>query len=148
MEQLGEGGADGRLPPHRSPAFALLEVCLCVLVRYYPDISPRAARSVLAMQARSRAARAGQLSPDQQGLVARAVHILAGLVDLCSPAGTVTLAPTLVYLVTAVLQAGATTGPDHPDHEDVSESAPVVAALEALQRIVSVRYPQVWKLEK
>ena len=72
---LGEGGEEGKLEPGKSTAFAILEVgvmmlvkvvpvimlmtpqvCLCVVVRYHPSVSPRAAQSssVLAMQARSR----------------------------------------------------------------------------------------------
>ena len=54
---LGEGGDDGNIKAGNSVAFAILEVCLCVIVRYHPSVSPRAAQSssVLAMQARSRA---------------------------------------------------------------------------------------------
>ena len=52
LDLLGEGGADGHVEPGRSVVFATLEVCLCVLVRHYPDLSPRAAsiNSVMAMQ--------------------------------------------------------------------------------------------------
>ena len=57
LDLLGEGGDDGLLEPGRSVVFATLEVCLCVLVRHYPDLSPRAAsiNSVMAMQVRARA---------------------------------------------------------------------------------------------
>ena len=52
LDLLGEGGDDGHIEPGRSVVFATLEVCLCVLVRHYPDLSPRAAsiNSVMAMQ--------------------------------------------------------------------------------------------------
>ena len=54
LDLLGEGGDDGHIEPGRSVVFATLEVCLCVLVRHYPDLSPRAAsiNSVMAMQVR------------------------------------------------------------------------------------------------
>ena len=56
LDLLGEGGADGHVEPGRSVVFATLEVCLCVLVRHYPDLSPRAAsiNSVMAMQGHKR----------------------------------------------------------------------------------------------
>ena len=46
VAELGEAGDVGGV------AFSVLELCVCVLVRYFPDISPRAAQSssVLAMQ--------------------------------------------------------------------------------------------------
>ena len=49
---LGEGGEGGRLEAGKSVTFAILEVVVCVLVRHFPDISPRAAQSssVIAMQ--------------------------------------------------------------------------------------------------
>jgi hypothetical protein len=46
--------------------------------------------------------------------------------------------PTLLYLVTAVLQAAATKAAD--SLEIVADSPPVAAALEALQALVSMRY--------
>ena len=48
-----QGGEDGRLEAGKSVVtFAILEVVVCVLVRHFPDISPRAAQSssVIAMQ--------------------------------------------------------------------------------------------------
>ncbi len=47
-------------------------------------------RSVIAMQARSRAksSRGAQLTEDQQRLVASALRLLASIPALCSPAGT------------------------------------------------------------
>jgi len=143
VARLGEGGEDGQLKPGKSPVFAVLEVCLCVLVRYYPHISPRAAQSssVIAMQARSRARsnRGSRLTEEQMSLVGSTVQLLASILSLCSPAGSVTLAPTVIYLVTAVLQAGATKSCD--EAEILASRPPVQSALEALQRIVSVRYP-------
>ena len=105
---LGEGGEDGRLEAGKSVTFAILEVSdpvimtchvthdalqvvVCVLVRHFPDISPRAAQSssVIAMQARSRArSRTGSgLSPDQESLVSTTLGILGQLPSLCSPQG-------------------------------------------------------------
>lgn len=51
IANTGEGGENGK---ERGVAFSILEVCLCILVQYFPDISPRATQSssVIAMQAR------------------------------------------------------------------------------------------------
>ena len=108
---LGEGGEEGRIKAGGSVAFAILEVCLCVIVRYHPSVSPRAAHSssVLAMQARSRAraSRGCQLTEEQQRLVSSAVSIVATVPSLCSPQGAVTVIPTCLYLITGVLKEAA-----------------------------------------
>ena len=108
---LGEGGEEGRIKAGGSVAFAILEVCLCVIVRYHPSVSPKAAHSssVLAMQARSRAraSRGCQLTEEQQRLVSRAVTIVATVPSLCSPQGAVTVMPTCLYLITGVLKEAA-----------------------------------------
>lgn len=40
VHTLGEGGPTGDLPPGKSLVFACLEVCLCLLVRRLPTLSP------------------------------------------------------------------------------------------------------------
>lgn len=40
VHTLGEGGPTGDLPPGKSIVFACLEVCLCLLVRRLPALSP------------------------------------------------------------------------------------------------------------
>jgi len=115
---LGEGGEEGRIKAGGSVAFAILEVCLCVIVRYHPSVSPKAAHSssVLAMQARSRAraSRGCQLTEDQQRLVSRAVTIVATVPSLCSPQGAVTVMPTCLYLITGVLKEAASNFQETP----------------------------------
>merc|ERR1711892_4667 len=139
---MGEGGETGKIKPGKSMSFAILEVCLCVLVRYFPDISPRAAQSssVIAMQARSRARsnRGSALSPDQQSLISAAVSILAQVPGLCSPQGTITIIPTVLYLITGTLKESAIK--PWEETEILAETAPVVSCLSALQTLVSMRY--------
>jgi len=139
---LGEGGESGKIKPGKSTPFALLEVCLCVLVRYFPDISPRAAQSssVIAMQARSRArsTRGSALTLEQQSLISSTVNILSQVPGLCSPQGTITVTPTVLYLITGTLKESAIKPLN--DTEILAESPPVVACLSALQKLVSMRY--------
>jgi len=70
VANIGEGGENGK---ERAVAFSILEVCLCILVQYFPDISPRATQSssVIAMQARSRAklSHRNKLSDEQMELI-------------------------------------------------------------------------------
>ena len=40
VHTLGEGGPTGDLPPGKSLVFACLEVCICLLVRRLPALSP------------------------------------------------------------------------------------------------------------
>jgi len=140
---MGEGGETGMVKPGKSVSFAILEVCLCVLVRYFPDISPRAAQSssVIAMQARSRARsnRGSSLTLEQQNLISSVVSILAQVPGLCSPQGAITVIPTVLYLVTGTLKDCATK--PWEESEILAETSPIVACLSALQKLVSMRYP-------
>ena len=139
---LGEGGEEGRIKAGKSVVFAILEVCLCVIVRYHPSVSPRAAHSssVLAMQARSRARSSrGGLNPHQQRLVSTAVRTVSVVPSLCSPAGSLTVLPTVLYLVTGALKEAASKPPG--DKTVVADSPTVTACLQALDRLVAVRCP-------
>ena len=102
VAELGEGGQeDGELKPGLSVSFAILEVCVCVLVRYFPDISPRAAQSssVIAMQARSRvrSKHGSGLSSEQQSLISTTVSVLSQVPALCSPAGLSVFSSEALY---------------------------------------------------
>ena len=111
---LGEGGSDGVLIPGDSVAFSALEVCLCVLVRHYPELSPRAANLTSAAALRARAG----LHRSLQGhgdLVSRAVEILARLPGLCSPRGSLAVMPSILWLLIGVIKAAG-------EGEDASSS--------------------------
>jgi len=144
VANIGEGGENGKLSNENSIAFAILEVCLCVLVQYYPDISPRATQSssVIAMQARSRAKLSNRmkLCQDQSDLINICIKTVGSIMYLCSPAGAVALAPSVLYLVTSVLQASAHHTPP-TDDQTVSSLPIVLATQESLQTLVSIRFP-------
>ena len=94
----GDGGLDGVLTPGKSVTFAALEVCLCVLVRHYPELSPRAANlsSAAALRARSGHHRSLQGHAD---LVNQAVDLLSRLPELCSPQGALSILPSILWLL-------------------------------------------------
>lgn len=75
----GEGGASGELTPGKSVVFAVLEVCLCLLVRHLPPLNPTPLVSS--------PQRPPSLSPEAAELVASSLDVMAGLPDLCSPQG-------------------------------------------------------------
>uniref|UniRef100_A0AAY4A7U5 HEAT repeat-containing protein 5A n=1 Tax=Denticeps clupeoides TaxID=299321 RepID=A0AAY4A7U5_9TELE len=115
VPEFGEGRDTGGLVPGCSLVFAALELCLCVLLRKLPQLSPRLA--------------GGTPTPGGQGaatttlgytdckLVATALAILSELPSVCSPEGSVCVLPTVLYLLVGVLcevvrgSAGVAGGP-------------------------------------
>lgn len=76
---LGEGGESGELPTETSLVFAVLEVCLCVLVNQLPALSPSPPPC-----------QGHPPHPDTTGsLVASAISTLEQLPNLCSPQGNI-----------------------------------------------------------
>lgn len=104
LSLLGEGSSDGVLVPGKSVAFAALEVCLCVLVRHYPELSPRAANLSSAAALRARAGHHRGLQ-GHKNLVSRAVELLSRLPALCSPEGSLSILPSILWLLIGVIKA-------------------------------------------
>ena len=122
LNLLGEGGAEGVLTPGQSVTFAALEVCLCVLVRHYPELSPRAANLTSAAALRARAGHHRSLQ-GHKDLVSRAVELLSRLPDLCSPQGSMSILPSILWLVIGVIKAA-------------KEGDDALAAVRALEHII------------
>ncbi|KAG5830989.1 hypothetical protein ANANG_G00299120 [Anguilla anguilla] len=72
-----------------------------------------------------------RLPDDSARLVAATVAILAELPSLCSPAGSMTVLPTILFLITGVLRETATKSPDN------GVPAPVTAALQGIKTIIT-----------
>ena len=77
-----EGGESGEIIPGASVVFATLEVCLCLLVRQLPALNPTVSSAII----QSYTKHAG-LSDEASDLISTSVAIMAGLPELCSPAG-------------------------------------------------------------
>ncbi|XP_035692964.1 HEAT repeat-containing protein 5B-like [Branchiostoma floridae] len=124
---VGEGGDSGDIVPGKSSVFAALEVCLCVLIRQIPALNP-------SMPAPAQLQNGGQrrgLGEEANQLVSAAVAIMADLPELCSPKGSVSVLPTILFLTTGVLretscQAG-----------DARLPLPVSTALQSLKSLAS-----------
>lgn len=82
MDLLGEGEDTAELIPGKSLVFAVLEVCLCLLVRQIPALNPNpdAATAILSQR--------GYLPSEESGrLIASALTVMEALPNLCSPSG-------------------------------------------------------------
>ncbi|KAJ7990914.1 hypothetical protein DPEC_G00291830 [Dallia pectoralis] len=100
VPEFGEGRDTGGLVPGSSLVFAALELCLCVLVRKLPQLSPKLAGSPSRVQGGS----SWSLSDSDCRLVASALAILSDLPSICSPEGSVSILPTVLYLLMGVLR--------------------------------------------
>ncbi|CAB3385925.1 Hypothetical predicted protein [Cloeon dipterum] len=105
---LGEGGATGQLKANESVVFAALENPTSLL-----HLPSQGAQSKL--------------------LIASALQALSALPSLCSPQGILTVAPTLLYLATGVIEECAVEG------RCEATSEPVVSTLQCLRSLASLK---------
>eukprot|EP00062_Callorhinchus_milii_P000008 gi/632933650/ref/XP_007887784.1/ PREDICTED: HEAT repeat-containing protein 5B isoform X2 [Callorhinchus milii] len=125
-DSLGEGGETGGLIPGKSLVFAALELLMFILVRHLPQLNPKVTESP------SHVPNKAQLLSEESGrLVAATVTILADLPSLCSPSGSMTVLPTILYLITGVLRETAIKSADN------HVAPPVSAALQAIKTIIT-----------
>ncbi|XP_043844188.1 HEAT repeat-containing protein 5A [Dromiciops gliroides] len=126
LPEFGEGKDTGGLVPGRSLVFATLELCVCILVRQLPELNPK-----LTGSPGVKAAKAQILSEDGNKLVSAALIILSELPGVCSPEGSISVLPTILYLIIGVLRETAVRLPGG------QLSSTVTAALQALKGILS-----------
>uniref|UniRef100_A0A3Q3FDQ2 HEAT repeat-containing protein 5B n=1 Tax=Labrus bergylta TaxID=56723 RepID=A0A3Q3FDQ2_9LABR len=123
---FGEGGDSGELVPGKSLVFAAMELLVFILVRHLPQLNSRVKESPSHVPLRPQ-----RLPEDSARLVANTVSILAELPSLCSPAGSMTILPTVLFLITGVLRETALKTPDG------FIPAPVSAALQGIKTIIT-----------
>uniref|UniRef100_A0A6Q2ZJQ7 HEAT repeat-containing protein 5B n=1 Tax=Esox lucius TaxID=8010 RepID=A0A6Q2ZJQ7_ESOLU len=124
---LGEGGETGELLPGKSLVFAAMELLVFVLVRHLPQLNTRVNDSPSHLPLRPRP----PLPEESCRLVAHTVSILAELPSLCSPQGSMTILPTVLFLITGVLKETAVKTSDN------SVPLPVSAALQGIKTIIT-----------
>ncbi|XP_054433890.1 HEAT repeat-containing protein 5A isoform X2 [Pteronotus mesoamericanus] len=126
LPEFGEGKDTGGLVPGKSLVFATLELCVCILVRQLPELNPK-----LTGSPGIKATKPQMLSEDGSRLVSAALVILSELPAVCSPEGSISVLPTILYLTIGVLRETAVKGPG-------GQLSPTVAAsLQALKGILS-----------
>ncbi|XP_074145667.1 HEAT repeat-containing protein 5A isoform X2 [Sminthopsis crassicaudata] len=126
LPEFGEGKDTGGLVPGRSLVFATLELCVCILVRQLPELNPK-----LIGSPGIKTTKAQILSEDGNKLVSAALTILSELPGVCSPEGSISVLPTILYLIIGVLRETAVRLPGG------QLSYTVGAALQALKGILS-----------
>ncbi|NXB28393.1 HTR5A protein, partial [Eulacestoma nigropectus] len=126
LPEFGEGKDTGGLVPGKSLVFATLELCVCILVRQLPQLNPKLTCSP-AVQPRKHLL----LSEDGSRLVAVALVILSDVPAVCSPEGSVSVLPTILYLIIGVLKETAA------ELQDGQLPLAVAASLQALKGLLS-----------
>ncbi|XP_052001078.1 HEAT repeat-containing protein 5A isoform X2 [Xyrauchen texanus] len=99
IPEFGEGRDTGGLVPGKSLVFGALELCLCSLVRKLPQLSPK-----LAGIPSGQGGQTCSLSNTDCRLITSALAILSELPSICSPEGSVSVLPTVLYLLLGVLR--------------------------------------------
>ncbi|XP_032509322.1 HEAT repeat-containing protein 5B isoform X2 [Phocoena sinus] len=123
---LGEGGDSGGLIPGKSLVFATMELLMFILVRHMPHLSTKMSDSPSHVATKTR------LSEESARLVAATVTILSDLPSLCSPAGCMTVLPTILFLIARILKDTAIKSADN------QVPPPVSAALQGIKSIVTL----------
>ncbi|XP_059770024.1 HEAT repeat-containing protein 5A isoform X4 [Balaenoptera ricei] len=126
LPEFGEGKDTGGLVPGKSLVFATLELCVCILVRQLPELNPK-----LTGSPGVKATKPQMLSEDGSRLVSAALVILSELPAVCSPEGSTSILPTILYLTIGVLRETAVKLPGG------QLSSTVAASLQALKGILS-----------
>lgn len=132
VDLLGEGSDLGEILPGKSLVFAVLEVCLCLIVRQLPVLSPSPNSAIISTL------RISQSVEDSNRLIAAALACMENLHKLCSPKGAVSIIPTILYLTTGVIKEMATKNVN--DSTILANSASVQAALHCLKILAVDRY--------
>ena len=102
---IGEGGESGEIIPGQSLTFSLLEICMCILVRQLPELSPVLTESASSSEAPPSGRRIDRvLSEESTELISLALHLASSLPELGSPKSSITILPSVLFLITGVLR--------------------------------------------
>ncbi|XP_027313510.2 HEAT repeat-containing protein 5A isoform X2 [Anas platyrhynchos] len=126
LPEFGEGKDTGGLVPGKSLVFATLELCVCILVRQLPQLNPKLTCSPAVQSGKHLL-----LSEDGSRLVSAALVILSDVPAICSPEGSVSVLPTILYLIIGVLKETAV------KLQDGQLPLTVAASLQALKGLLS-----------
>nr|CAB3252346.1 HEAT repeat-containing protein 5B-like [Phallusia mammillata] len=137
VQAEGEGGESGSIEAGKSTVFAVLEICMCVLVRQIPTINPtfrnKTRDSILTNK---------KLPQEAADLVATSIALLNDVLCLCSPRGSLTILPTVLYLLVGALREGTSL-----DADATSQRSSVVVASSALHAFRSILTSPFLKME-
>lgn len=126
--------------PGQSHCYAVLEVILCLLARYCPELNPSKTtrlsneKSIMSLCSNGYY----KLNDDNNMLVALALHALEDLPRLCTAEGAVKILPTILYLTTGVIQDMAQKSVH--DNAILANSAAIQSALHLLKAMTTDKY--------
>ncbi|MCJ8737086.1 hypothetical protein PDJAM_G00019790 [Pangasius djambal] len=126
VPEFGEGRDTGGLVPGKSLVFGALQLCLCTLLRKLPQLSPR-----LAGSPSGQGGIVSSLSDSDCTLITLALGILSELPTICSPEGSVSVLPTVLYLLLGVLRELVR------EYGGVGKETLVPGTLQALRTVLS-----------
>ncbi|KAG7212607.1 hypothetical protein KM043_012898 [Ampulex compressa] len=133
VDLLGEGEESGELVPGKSLVFAILEVCLCLLVRQIPALNPNPGGATAILSQR------GYVPCEESAkLISLALNIMESLPVICSPQGAIAILPTLLYLATGVIRETAIRSDRECNRNGMD--APVHAALHCVKSLTTNKY--------
>lgn len=111
IADLGEkGNENGELERGKSLAYALAELTLCVLIRQLPELSPQLLEnksglsSVILSQRKASNHFETKVNSENAKLIGSATHLLTLLPNLCNAKTSVSILPTVLFLLTGVLK--------------------------------------------
>lgn len=101
ISTVGERGDDCEIQAGKSVVYPLLELCLCVLVRQFPELSPT---SFTSSHPSNHQRTSTYFNADSVTLICTSLDILSLLPSICSAKGSLRILPSLLYLTTGVLK--------------------------------------------
>uniref|UniRef100_A0AAV2JD53 LAA1-like C-terminal TPR repeats domain-containing protein n=1 Tax=Knipowitschia caucasica TaxID=637954 RepID=A0AAV2JD53_KNICA len=129
---FGEGRDTGGLVPGHSLVFSALQICLSVLLRKLPHLSP----TLSGTKTRSTGGEVWRLSFSDSHLVSSALSVLSQLPSLCSPEGSVSILPTVLFLLLGVLRGLVHRPPALTDSATGPVSALVQSCLQSFRAVL------------
>ncbi|KAG5899474.1 hypothetical protein JTB14_015325 [Gonioctena quinquepunctata] len=132
VDTLGEGGEMGDLIPGKSLVVSILEVCLCLIIRQLPTLSPLPNTTIV------NSLKVMQSSQQSSQLLAASISCMEDLHKLCSPKGAISILPTILYLTTGVIREVATK--NITDVNVLANNTSVQAALHCLKVLATDPY--------
>ncbi|CAH1153655.1 unnamed protein product [Phaedon cochleariae] len=132
VDKLGEGGELGQIIPGNSLVISCLEVCLCLIIRQLPSLSPVPNTTIV------NSFRVMQSGEQSGQLLASSISCMENLHKLCSPKGALSILPTILYLTTGVIREVSTKSVN--DVNVMANSASVQSALHCLKLIATDPY--------
>ncbi|XP_057651452.1 HEAT repeat-containing protein 5B [Diorhabda carinulata] len=132
IDIFGEGGEMGDLIPGKSLVVSILEVCLCLLIRQLPNLSPSTNSAVI------NSIKVMSSSEKSDQLIAASIRCMEYLHTVCSPKGALSILPTILYLITGVIKEVATT--NNNNVTVLANNTSIQAALHCLKLLAADNY--------